>query len=105
MEESAAQDGQLPLHYAAEKGASLNVMKLLFEASPEAVNAADEARSSAHTAPPTLRPQLLVPLLLFLCVSSFNRPATPVLCATRLATRRRKSCPCTTLPPRAHRSM
>ena len=36
VENNAAQDGQLPLHYAAEKGVSLNVWKLLLEADPKA---------------------------------------------------------------------
>jgi ankyrin repeat protein len=38
------QDEKLPLHYAAAKGAPLDVMKLLLEANLEAVNAADTAR-------------------------------------------------------------
>ena len=50
-----AQDGKLPLHYAAEKGAPFDVMKLLLNANTEAAAAADKARSSAH-AGPTLRP-------------------------------------------------
>ena len=38
----------MALHYAAEQGASLDVMKLLLNANPEADAAADKARSSAH---------------------------------------------------------
>ena len=34
----------MALHDAAEKGAAFEVMKLLFEANPEAVTAADKAR-------------------------------------------------------------
>ena len=44
VEENAAKDGQLPLHYAAEKGTSLEVMKLLLEANTDAVTLVDEAR-------------------------------------------------------------
>ena len=36
------QDEKLPLHYAAAKGAPLDVMKLLLDANSEAVNAADK---------------------------------------------------------------
>ena len=38
----------MALHYAAEKGASLDVMGLLLDAKREAAAAADTARSSAH---------------------------------------------------------
>ena len=40
------QDDRMPLHYAAEKGASLDVMGLLLGAKREAAAAADKARSS-----------------------------------------------------------
>lgn len=51
VEDNAALSGKLPLHYAAETGAPLNVTKLLLEANREAVTTADKARSSAHTKP------------------------------------------------------
>ena len=38
------QDGKMALHDAAEKGSPFEVMKLLLDASPEAVTAADKAR-------------------------------------------------------------
>ena len=41
---SYTQDEKLPLHYAAAKGAPLDVMKLLLDANLEAVNAADRVR-------------------------------------------------------------
>lgn len=53
----------MPLHYAAEKGASLDVMGLLLGAKREAAAAADKARSSANAALPTPPLQLRVPLL------------------------------------------
>jgi len=34
----------LPLHHAAANGAPLEVMKLLLDANPEAVNVADKVR-------------------------------------------------------------
>ena len=37
-------DGDMPLHYAAIKGAPFNVMKLLLGANPEAVTKADGVR-------------------------------------------------------------
>ena len=40
----AAQDEKLPLHHAAANGAPLEVMKLLLDANPEAVNVADKVR-------------------------------------------------------------
>ena len=56
---TASQDGKLPLHYAAVKGAPFEVMELLFEANREAAIANDKARSSAdaHAAPHTLPPR------------------------------------------------
>ena len=80
----------MALHYAAEKGASLDVMELLLKSNPEAAAAADKARGSAHTArmahaATVLRPQLrLCPLCL--------RSIAPrhQCCAARLV-RRRKS--------------
>ena len=38
------QDEKLPLHHAAANGAPLEVMKLLLDANPEAVNVADKVR-------------------------------------------------------------
>ena len=88
VENNAAQDGQLPLHYAAEKGVSLNVWKLLLEANPKAAATVDTAcrcapnRTAPHTryaaAPPRVR--LLISLLCYR-----NRPATPMYCTARLA--------------------
>ena len=66
FKENAAKDKQLPLHYAAEKGASLNLMKLLLKANPEAAAAPDKARRPAHDAPPMLPPQLCAQLRLAL---------------------------------------
>ena len=40
----ASQDGKLPLHYAAAKGASFEVTELLLNANPEAAAVADKAR-------------------------------------------------------------
>ena len=62
LEDNAAKGGQLPLHYAAKEGASLNVVKLLLKANPGAATAVDGARCSAqavlriHISPPTLPP-------------------------------------------------
>ena len=62
LEDNAAKGGQLPLHYAAKKGASLNVVKLLLKANPGAATAVDGARCSAqavlriHISPPSLPP-------------------------------------------------
>ena len=42
---SYTQDGKLPLHYAAAKGALFGVMELLLDANPKAVTEADKARS------------------------------------------------------------
>ena len=88
VENNAAQDGQLPLHYAAEKHVSLNVWKLLLEANPKAAATVDTAcrcapnRTAPHTryasAPPRVR--LLISLLF-----SRNRLATPMYCTARLA--------------------
>ena len=41
----ASQDGKLPLHYAAAKGAPLDVMKLLLDANLNSVTSKDKARS------------------------------------------------------------
>ena len=55
VENNAAQDGQLPLHYAAEKGVSLNLWKLLLKANPKAAATVDTAcrcapsRTATHT--------------------------------------------------------
>ena len=38
------QDGKLPLHYAAAKGAPFEVVELLLNANPEAAAAAAQAR-------------------------------------------------------------
>lgn len=48
----AQKDGKLPLHYAAEKGATLEVVKLLLGAESDAATAAaaDTARRTAHAA-------------------------------------------------------
>jgi ankyrin repeat protein len=40
----AAQDGKLPLHYAAAKGAPFEVMELLLDANSNATTAKDKAR-------------------------------------------------------------
>ena len=50
---SYTQDGKLPLHYAATKGALFDVVKLLLGANPKAVTEADKARS------PQLSPRAL----------------------------------------------
>ena len=42
------QDEKLPLHYAAAKGAPLDVMKLLLEANRDAATAVAQARRRAH---------------------------------------------------------
>ena len=68
-----AQDEKLPLHYAAEKGATLEVMKLLLGVEGNAATAtvADKVRRSTNTtartatpplprAPPVLRSSLLL---------------------------------------------
>ena len=50
----SAQAGRLPLHYAVEKGAPLDVVTLLFEAHREAVAVEDDARRTpqpCHTPP------------------------------------------------------
>ena len=51
----------LPLHYAAAKGAPLDVSKLLLEANLEAVNAADKVPRRAQAAPPVLPPRHVPP--------------------------------------------
>ena len=61
----AQKDGKLPLHYAAEKGATLEVVKLLLGAEGDAATAAaaDTARRSAHAAytpPPAFLAQLIL---------------------------------------------
>ena len=43
----AAQGGKLPLHYAAAKNTSLEVVKLLLNANPEAARKKDEACRAA----------------------------------------------------------
>jgi len=43
----AAQGGKLPLHYAAENGTSLEVVKLLLKANPEAARERDKVYRSA----------------------------------------------------------
>ena len=43
------QDGKLPLHYDAAKGAPFDVTKLLLDANLEAAAAADKARGSVCT--------------------------------------------------------
>ena len=43
-----SQDIKLPLHYAATKGAQLEVMELLLGANAEAVTAADKVRRRVH---------------------------------------------------------
>ena len=48
------QEGKLPLHYAAAKGAPFDVMKLLLDANREAVTAADKVRRCEPTPPPAL---------------------------------------------------
>ena len=65
------QDGRLPLHMAAANGSSLEVVKLLLEANPEAITTAAKACRSAHT--PMLPPQHH---------SSTMRPSLPC-CRTR----------------------
>ena len=87
------------MHYAAAKGAPFEVIELLLNANTEAAAAADKARSSA---PPPLPHQIYAPAF-----SLFFSPRLVALpdqcCAARLVLRPR-SCPCTTLPPRARRS-
>ena len=48
IKEDAAEQGKLPLHYAAEASASLEVMTLLLEADSNAAAAADKARAAAR---------------------------------------------------------
>ena len=48
------QDGRLPLHHAAVKGAPFDVMKLLLDANHEAVTAADKVRRCEPMPPPAL---------------------------------------------------
>jgi hypothetical protein len=47
------QDGKLPLHYAAAKGAPFEVMELLLNANLTTAAAAAQARCSAHRTTPT----------------------------------------------------
>ena len=98
FKENAAKDKQLPLHYAAEKGASLNLMKLLLKANPKAATAQDKARRTLHM---TRRPR---------CRRSSARSFALPLALSKPrgihgASRRISSAPCTTPPPRARRSM
>ena len=87
VENNAAQDGQLPLHYAAEKGVSLNLWKLLLKANPKAAATVDTAcrcapnRTAPHTryaaAPPRVR-------LLSLVLSQSPRHTNVLHCAPRV---------------------
>ena len=88
----ASQDGKLPLHYAAVKGASYEVTELLLDANRDAAAKADKARSSAHTVPPTLPRQIYVPS--FSLFFSHKRAAPPdQCCAARLLYAGRKAAP------------
>jgi len=49
-----AQEGKLPLHHAAAKGAPIDVIKLLLDANPEAATTVAQARCSVHTTTPML---------------------------------------------------
>ena len=100
FKENAAKDKQLPLHYAAEKGASLNLMKLLLKANPKAATAQDKARRTLHmTRRPRCRRSSACNFALPLPLSS-RAVYTAPLCASR----RISSYPCTTPLPRARRS-
>ena len=49
MPRRVSQDGKLPLHYAAAKGASLEVMSLLLDANRDAPGIKDNVRRCTHT--------------------------------------------------------
>ena len=57
VEENAVKNGKLPLHFAAEKGTSLKVMRILLRAHPKGAISIDKAsiagrtRLSAHKQP------------------------------------------------------
>ena len=97
------QDKKRPLHHAVMSGAPFDVTKLLLDANREAADAADEARSSAGhcSAPITLCGRSSIwPIYSFLPLSSRKTKYN----TARLGYRKR-SYPCTTLLPRARRSM
>ena len=52
----AAQYGSLPLHYAVEKGASLEVVKLLLDANKDAATAKDNVRRAPQPPPHAAAP-------------------------------------------------
>jgi hypothetical protein len=85
----------LPLHHAAANGAPLEVMKLLLDANPEAVNAADEVRRAEPTRR-RWRCEACIPSL----VSALITAARPLF-LPGTALRRTKGCRCTTLQRRA----
>jgi len=80
------QDGKLPLHYAAAKGASLEVMRLLLDANRDAPGVKDNVRRCTHTP--------CMPLAR--CCQTYEY--IEAVCALRTALHRTKSCPCTTPP-------
>ena len=55
----AAQGGKLPLHYAAENGTSLEVVKLLLKANPEAARNRDKVCRCVYVLGPTLQPGMV----------------------------------------------
>ena len=102
-----SQEGKLPLHHAAAKGAPLDVMRLLLDTNPEAASALAQARRRADDDPsrhrrrccsvaraPSFRP---VPLL-------FSAYGTRYVTRLHALLRRTESCHSTTLPPRVRRS-
>ena len=54
-----AQGGKLPLHYAAENGTSLEVVKLLLKANPEAARNRDKVCRCVYVLGPTLQPGMV----------------------------------------------
>ena len=54
----AAQDKKLPLHYAAEKGALAEVVKLLLDANKSAATAKDEVHRAPQAPPHAAAPWL-----------------------------------------------
>ena len=89
-----AQDEKLPLHHAAMKGASLEVMKLLFDANVDAAASADKVRRRAPAAARALQyrraPQqpFLGSALSYFCPppsTEAARPAEAALGTARLA--------------------
>ena len=83
--QGALQDIKLPLHYAAAKGAPFGVLKVLLDANPKAVTAADKARCRVHTA---ARARVVSPLPF----SPRPRSVAPAEAAPGTALRRTAGC-------------